>query len=57
MLTDEGRSTWLGAMDVLGHEEYRLLGVLSAEERNQLNDLLRRIMVEAESAEHTRHWD
>ncbi|MFE1553079.1 MarR family winged helix-turn-helix transcriptional regulator [Streptomyces sp. NPDC058718] len=56
-LTDSGHQTWLGAMDVLGHEEYRLLGVLSAEERNQLNDLLRRIMVEAESAEHTRHWD
>lgn len=52
-----GHQTWLGAMDVLGHEEYRLLGVLSAEERNQLNDLLRRIMVEAESAEHVRHWD
>ncbi|MFD3664885.1 MarR family winged helix-turn-helix transcriptional regulator [Streptomyces sp. NPDC058659] len=56
-LTDAGRQTWLGAMDVLGHEEYRLLGVLSAEERNQLNDLLRRIMIEAESAEHVRHWD
>ncbi|MFB7587924.1 MarR family winged helix-turn-helix transcriptional regulator [Streptomyces sp. NPDC056169] len=56
-LTESGHQTWLGAMDVLGHEEYRLLGVLSAEERNRLNDLLRRIMVEAESAEHTRHWD
>ncbi|MFF8838584.1 MarR family winged helix-turn-helix transcriptional regulator [Streptomyces sp. NPDC015130] len=56
-LTGTGRQTWLGAMDVLGHEEYRILGVLSPEERNQLNDLLRRIMVEAESAESTRHWD
>ncbi|GEB56374.1 MarR family winged helix-turn-helix transcriptional regulator [Streptomyces gardneri] len=56
-LTESGHQTWLGAMDVLGHEEYRLLGVLSPEERNQLNDLLRRIMVEAESAENSRHWD
>ncbi|MFE1384473.1 MarR family winged helix-turn-helix transcriptional regulator [Streptomyces sp. NPDC058740] len=50
-LTPTGRQTWLGAMDVLGHEEYRLLGVLSPEERTQLNDLLRRIMLKAE--EHT----
>ncbi|MEU3691691.1 MarR family winged helix-turn-helix transcriptional regulator [Streptomyces narbonensis] len=56
-LTGTGRQTWLGAMDVLGHEEYRILGVLSPEERNQLNDLLRRIMVEAESVENARHWD
>ncbi|MFI6726504.1 MarR family transcriptional regulator [Streptomyces sp. R-74717] len=47
-LTDEGRSTWLGAMDVLGHEEYRLLGVLDKDERTLLNDMLRRIMVVAE---------
>ncbi|MEU8764661.1 MarR family transcriptional regulator [Streptomyces sp. NPDC048659] len=50
-LTDRGRATWLGAMDVLGHEEYRILGALSAEERVQLNDLLRRVMLVAE--EHT----
>ncbi|GGW10675.1 hypothetical protein GCM10010230_62450 [Streptomyces narbonensis] len=56
-LTGTGRQTWLGAMDVLGHEEYRILGVLSPEERNLLNDLLRRIMVEAESVENARHWD
>lgn len=55
-LTESGHQTWLGAMDVLGHEEYRLLGVLSAEERNRLNDLLRRVMIEAESGEHVRHW-
>ncbi|WP_405660315.1 MarR family winged helix-turn-helix transcriptional regulator [Streptomyces sp. RK9] len=47
-LTESGRAVWLGAMDVLGHEEYRLLGVLSAEERAQLSDMLRRIMVVAE---------
>ncbi|MEU6980063.1 MULTISPECIES: MarR family transcriptional regulator [unclassified Streptomyces] len=50
-LTPAGHETWLGAMDVLGHEEYRLLGALTAEERTQLNDLLRRIMLVAE--EHT----
>ncbi|SDK75913.1 MarR family winged helix-turn-helix transcriptional regulator [Streptomyces indicus] len=47
-LTEDGRATWLGAMDVLGDEEYRLLGVLSAKERAQLSDMLRRIMVAAE---------
>ncbi|MFD7862638.1 MarR family winged helix-turn-helix transcriptional regulator [Streptomyces sp. NPDC057682] len=48
-LTDEGRATWVGAMEVLGNEEERLLGVLSAEERTLLNDMLRRVMVLAES--------
>lgn len=47
-LTDEGRAVWLGAMDVVGHEEYRLLGVLSADERRTLSDLLRRVLIEAE---------
>jgi DNA-binding MarR family transcriptional regulator len=47
-LTEEGRAAWLGAMDVLGHEEYRLLGVLSAGERRTLAELLRRIMLAAE---------
>ncbi|MFF5975923.1 MarR family winged helix-turn-helix transcriptional regulator [Streptomyces sp. NPDC012769] len=47
-LTDSGRATWLGAMDVLGHEEERLLGVLDPEERDSLNDMLRRIMLAAE---------
>ncbi|WP_406342897.1 MarR family winged helix-turn-helix transcriptional regulator [Streptomyces sp. NBC_00648] len=47
-LTESGRATWMGAMDVLGHEEYRLLGVLSEDERDRLNDMLRRIMVVAE---------
>ncbi|MEU9623455.1 MarR family winged helix-turn-helix transcriptional regulator [Streptomyces sp. NPDC088251] len=47
-LTDDGRSTWRGAMDTVGKEEYRLLGVLDADERGLLNDMLRRIMVVAE---------
>ncbi|MFJ3900610.1 MarR family winged helix-turn-helix transcriptional regulator [Streptomyces sp. NPDC090025] len=46
--TEEGRRHWLGAMDVLGHEESRLLAVLTAGERATLNDLLRRIMLVAE---------
>ncbi|MGW0118119.1 MarR family winged helix-turn-helix transcriptional regulator [Streptomyces sp. NPDC003327] len=55
-LTDAGHRTWLGAMDVLGDEESRLLGVLTPEERTVLNDLLRRVMIEAEVGT-TRHWD
>ncbi|MEU7280215.1 hypothetical protein AB0A69_15725 [Streptomyces sp. NPDC045431] len=47
-LTAEGRATWRGAMDAVGHEEYRLLGVLSESERGSLNDMLRRIMLLAE---------
>jgi DNA-binding MarR family transcriptional regulator len=48
VLTEDGGATWLRAMDVLGHEEYRLLGVLSADERAVLNSMLRRIMIVAE---------
>ncbi|MGW0431590.1 MarR family winged helix-turn-helix transcriptional regulator [Micromonospora sp. NPDC003197] len=48
-VTKAGRSTWLGAMDVLGNEEYRLLGVLDATQRKVLSDLLRRIMLVAEN--------
>lgn len=55
-LTAEGRETWLGAMGVLGHEEYRLLGVLAPGERTVLNDLLRRVMIAAESTEPPRPW-
>jgi DNA-binding MarR family transcriptional regulator len=47
-LTDEGRAAWLGAMGGVGHEEYRLLGGLTADERRTLADLLRRVMVRAE---------
>ncbi|WP_406862675.1 MarR family transcriptional regulator [Streptomyces sp. HUAS MG47] len=55
-LTDSGRETWLGAMDVLGHEEERLLGVLDANELTRLNDMLRRIMLEAEDSTGHQHW-
>ncbi|OAR24981.1 transcriptional regulator [Streptomyces sp. ERV7] len=48
-LTESGRATWMGAMDMLGDEESRVLGALSADERVQLNDMLRRIMVVAEA--------
>ncbi|MFD3657513.1 MarR family winged helix-turn-helix transcriptional regulator [Streptomyces sp. 24-1644] len=47
-LTEEGHSTWLGAMGFLGNEESRLLGVLGPDERVLLNDMLRRVMVAAE---------
>ncbi|MEV4949119.1 MarR family transcriptional regulator [Streptomyces sp. NPDC053755] len=55
-LTAAGRETWLGAMDVLGHEEERLLGVLDEDERARLNDMLRRIMVVAEEPGGTQAW-
>lgn len=47
-LTEAGRAAWLGAMDAVGHEEYRLLGVLTAAERRTLSDLLRRVLLVAE---------
>lgn len=47
-LTEEGRANWLRAMAVVGSEEHRLLGVLTAEERALLNGLLRRVMLAAE---------
>ncbi|GAA3765172.1 hypothetical protein GCM10022225_59030 [Plantactinospora mayteni] len=47
-LTEQGRAAWLGAMDILGDEEYRLLGTLTADERRTLSDLLRRVMIAAE---------
>ncbi|MER7686894.1 MarR family winged helix-turn-helix transcriptional regulator [Streptomyces sp. NPDC097610] len=50
-LTDAGRAAWLGAMDVLGDEESRLLGALDAGERKALSDMLRRVMLVAESSE------
>ncbi|MEU8519471.1 MarR family transcriptional regulator [Streptomyces sp. NBC_01216] len=55
-LTAAGRETWLGAMDVLGHEEYRLLGVLDQDERTELNEMLRRIMLVAEAPGGPRSW-
>ncbi|MFI1767179.1 MarR family winged helix-turn-helix transcriptional regulator [Streptomyces sp. NPDC020800] len=48
-LTDSGRATWLSAMDVVGDEEYRLLGVLSRDERRALSDMLRRVALAAEA--------
>ncbi|WP_205718153.1 hypothetical protein [Actinomadura soli] len=47
-MPSKGRAAWLGAMDRVGHEEYRLLGGLSADERRTLSDLLRRVMIRAE---------
>ncbi|MEV5968834.1 MarR family transcriptional regulator [Streptomyces sp. NPDC051921] len=55
-LTGPGRETWLGAMDVLGHEEERLLGILGPEERENLNDMLRRIMIVAEQDATAQPW-
>lgn len=49
-LTESGRSIWLGAMDVIGEEEHRLLGTLGADERRALSGMLRRVMVVAESS-------
>ncbi|MFI9581104.1 MarR family winged helix-turn-helix transcriptional regulator [Streptomyces sp. NPDC052236] len=49
-LTESGRATWLGAMDALGHEEDRLIGVLDKDERRLLNDMLRRVMLAAEDS-------
>ncbi|GGP87111.1 MarR family winged helix-turn-helix transcriptional regulator [Streptomyces melanogenes] len=48
-LTESGRATWRGAMDMLGDEESRVLGALSRGEQEALNDMLRRIMVLAEA--------
>ncbi|MFF8276582.1 MarR family winged helix-turn-helix transcriptional regulator [Streptomyces lateritius] len=55
-LTASGRETWLGAMDVLGHEEERLLGVLDKDERVLLNDMLRRVMTAAEHPDVPETW-
>ncbi|MEV5987862.1 MarR family transcriptional regulator [Streptomyces sp. NPDC052051] len=49
-LTDAGRAAWSQALGAVGDEEGRLLGVLSKEERKQLSDLLRRVMLVAESS-------
>ncbi|MEU1019364.1 MarR family transcriptional regulator [Streptomyces sp. NPDC005900] len=48
-LTEAGRARWHEAMAVIGHEEERLLGVLSAAERALLSDMLRRVMAVAEA--------
>ncbi|WP_067825595.1 MarR family winged helix-turn-helix transcriptional regulator [Actinomadura kijaniata] len=48
-LTDAGRETWRKAMNALGHEEERLLGALTPEERRQLSGLLRRVLLRADA--------
>ncbi|MGC5022271.1 MarR family winged helix-turn-helix transcriptional regulator [Micromonospora sp. DT47] len=47
-LTDAGRAAWRAAMEVIGHEEHRLLGVLTPQERRLLADLLRKVSLHAE---------
>ncbi|MBW8482892.1 MarR family winged helix-turn-helix transcriptional regulator [Actinomadura parmotrematis] len=47
-LTADGRDAWQAAMDALGAEEDRLFAALTPDERRQLSDLLRRIMLRAE---------
>ncbi|MFD8706749.1 MarR family winged helix-turn-helix transcriptional regulator [Kitasatospora sp. NPDC059648] len=50
VLTGAGRAAWQEALEVVGREERRLLGVLSEEERRTLSDLLRKVMLTQESA-------
>ncbi|GAA1392485.1 hypothetical protein GCM10009639_24160 [Kitasatospora putterlickiae] len=47
-LTEAGRLAWRQALDVVGREEQRMLGVLGPVERRQLSDLLRRVLLAAE---------
>ncbi|WP_018549430.1 MarR family winged helix-turn-helix transcriptional regulator [Streptomyces sp. LaPpAH-108] len=47
-LTDEGRAAWRSALETQGAEEHRILSGLSPAERDQLTDLLRRVLIEAE---------
>ncbi len=47
-LTDTGRDVWLAAMSGTGVEETRLMGRLSPREQEQLDGLLRRMLVAAE---------
>jgi DNA-binding MarR family transcriptional regulator len=48
-LTDAGLAAWHRAMEVTGREEERILGALSAAERRRLSDLLRRVLIAAET--------
>ncbi|MFE2723034.1 MarR family winged helix-turn-helix transcriptional regulator [Kitasatospora sp. NPDC059327] len=48
-LTEAGRAAWREALDVVGREERRLLGVLASDERRLLSDLLRRVLLAAEA--------
>ncbi|MFE7633182.1 MarR family winged helix-turn-helix transcriptional regulator [Kitasatospora sp. NPDC057518] len=49
VLTEAGRAAWRKALDVVGREEQRLLGVLSEGERRTLADLLRKVMLAQET--------
>ncbi|MFJ3791558.1 MarR family winged helix-turn-helix transcriptional regulator [Kitasatospora sp. NPDC090091] len=48
-LTDAGREAWHEALDVVGREERRVLGVLAPDERRLLSDLLRRVLLAVET--------
>ena len=43
-LTEEGRQAWLSTFDPLTNEEAKVLAVLDPGEREQFNDMLRRMM-------------
>ncbi|MBQ0893320.1 MarR family transcriptional regulator [Micromonospora sp. U56] len=47
-LTEAGHAAWHAAIEVIGQEEHRLLGVLTPDERRLLADLLRRVSLHAE---------
>lgn len=47
-LTDAGYDAWRSAMSVVGHEERRILDTLTSTERDQLSELLRRLLAVAE---------
>ncbi|MEV0715296.1 MarR family transcriptional regulator [Asanoa sp. NPDC050611] len=47
-LTAAGKRAWTKAIDDMGFEETRVLGVLNSRERRQLSDLLRRVLIAAE---------
>ncbi|MFG2847286.1 MarR family winged helix-turn-helix transcriptional regulator [Kitasatospora sp. NPDC048296] len=49
VLTSAGRAAWQEALDVVGREEHRLLGVLTEDERRTLSDLLRKVMLVQEA--------
>ncbi|MEU9080094.1 MarR family winged helix-turn-helix transcriptional regulator [Kitasatospora sp. NPDC004745] len=49
VLTAAGRAAWHEALEVVGREERRLLGVLTEEERRTLSDLLRKVLLAQEA--------
>ncbi|MCP2340386.1 MarR family winged helix-turn-helix transcriptional regulator [Actinomadura rupiterrae] len=48
-LTDEGRAAWRGAMDAQGDEEHRIFAALTRDELRHLSDLLRRVVIRADT--------